>query len=162
MAQLRELGGDKRAREHVTARIFSPSMLSSAPAISRAERAYIAAALPRRGDGRGPGDMRPVALATGVVPLANGSARARAGGTDVTVAVKLEADAAEAGSIVCAVSWCVPIGRKKKGQELMGAKTARPRRTRTSPGPRSTSSRTTSPRSSSRRSATRLCCPRGS
>jgi exosome complex component RRP42 len=93
--------------------------------ISRSERSYIQSSLqaptPQRADGRGLHDYRAIALETGAVPLANGSARVHVGapgapeapgGTEVLAAVKLEVEdcadpgAARAGRLVCAVAWC--------------------------------------------------------
>ncbi|EJT99346.1 ribosomal protein S5 domain 2-like protein [Dacryopinax primogenitus] len=61
--------------------------------LSKAESSYLSTGLllSERADGRSLLDYRPITLATGVVPSANGSARARVGDTDVLVAVKLDA-----------------------------------------------------------------------
>ena len=102
------------------------SFASTAAPLSKAEKAYIQSALTAqpalRADGRGPLDFRPVALQTGVAPLANGSARVRiggglgeaGGGTEVLAAVKLEievidapgagAEARAPGRLVCAAA----------------------------------------------------------
>ena len=92
--------------------------------ISKAEKSFIQAGIlgapSRRGDGRGLHDFRPIALETGVAPLANGSARLNigrnphdgSGGTEVLAAVKLEVenvgeDGVDGGRMVCNVSWFV-------------------------------------------------------
>jgi exosome complex component RRP42 len=93
--------------------------------LSKAEKAYIRTSLesspPLRADGRGLYDYRSVALETGVVPLANGSARIRvnqtsdppSGGTEIIAAAKLEVedvengDGIDGGRIVCVVTWYV-------------------------------------------------------
>ncbi|KAL4071909.1 ribosomal protein S5 domain 2-like protein [Scleroderma citrinum] len=98
--------------------------------LSKAEISYIRSSLlfnpPLRTDGRSPEDFRPIALETGVAPLANGSARVSIGrcgpdsdreteggngGTEVIAAVKLEVNGAgeeeEGGNIICSVS-CSP------------------------------------------------------
>lgn len=96
--------------------------------LSKAEKSYIQSSLlsdpPLRPDGRSPRDYRPIALETGVVPLANGSAKVCigrpgrggyvqeaggvGGGTEVVVGVKLEvAGAGEGGKVACTVSWWV-------------------------------------------------------
>lgn len=92
--------------------------------LSKAEKTYIQAGLlanpPLRPDGRSLLDFRPVALETGLAPLANGSARLNigrspndgGGGTEVVAAAKLEVesidqeDGVEGGRLVCTVSWC--------------------------------------------------------
>ncbi|KAK0461511.1 ribosomal protein S5 domain 2-type protein [Armillaria novae-zelandiae] len=78
--------------------------------ISKAEKAYIQTGLlsspPRRHDGRPLLDFRSISLETGVVPLANGSARLLLGdGTEVLAATKLQVD--DAPSVTCSVS-CSP------------------------------------------------------
>ena len=83
--------------------------------ISKSEKSYIQSSLladpPIRADGRGLTDYRPIILATGAAPLANGSARANIGGTEVVTAVKLEVEDIEPGElqdqgrIACSVSW---------------------------------------------------------
>ena len=83
--------------------------------LSKAETSYIQASLtanpPLRADGRGLHDYRAIELTTGVAPLANGSARARIGGTDVMAAVRLEVEdvvtggGADDGRVSCAVTW---------------------------------------------------------
>jgi exosome complex component RRP42 len=72
--------------------------------ISDAERAYIAQGVAQglRNDGRGCRDMRPLELELGVIAQANGSARLRAGGTDVIVAVKVRAE--------CVMPACIYAG----------------------------------------------------
>ena len=99
--------------------------------LSKAERSYIQSSLlsnpPLRLDGRSLEDYRPIALETGVVPLANGSAKVCigcpgrgghvqeaggvGGGTEVVVGVKLEVAGAgegeEGGKVACTVSWWV-------------------------------------------------------
>ncbi|KAI9570057.1 ribosomal protein S5 domain 2-like protein [Boletus coccyginus] len=101
--------------------------------LSKAEKSYIRSSLlsdpPVRLDGRALEDYRPIALETGVVPLANGSAKVCVGrpgrggyvqeaggvggGTEVVVGVKLEVAGAEdegeggGGKIACTVS-CSP------------------------------------------------------
>jgi len=99
--------------------------------LSKAEKSYICSSLlsdpPIRLDGRALEDYRPIALETGVVPLANGSAKVCigrpgrggyvheaggvGGGTEVVVGVKLEVAGAEedegGGKISCTVSWYV-------------------------------------------------------
>ncbi|PVG00904.1 ribosomal protein S5 domain 2-like protein [Serendipita vermifera] len=67
--------------------------------LSKAEKSYIVSSLtstspPLRHDGRGPQDYRLISLLTGdeVAPLANGSAKARVGGTEVVAAVRLEVE----------------------------------------------------------------------
>lgn len=98
---------------------------------SKSEISYIQTSLlanpPLRGDGRGLQDYRTIALDTGVVPLANGSARvslsSNAGSslpgssevaTRVLAAVKLEVQNVDVndgiedgGRLVCTVSWFV-------------------------------------------------------
>ncbi|KAH8105385.1 ribosomal protein S5 domain 2-type protein [Cristinia sonorae] len=99
--------------------------MSALISISKAEKSYIQSALeatpPLREDGRSLYDFRSVLLATGVAPLANGSARLNigkspeegGGGTEVLAATKLEvetvdgADAVDGGRIVCTVA-CSP------------------------------------------------------
>ena len=102
--------------------------------LSKAEKSYIQSSLlsdpPLRLDGRSLVDYRPVALETGVVPLANGSAKVcigrpgrggyvqeaggAGGGTEVVVGVKLEVAGtdeqgdSEGGKIACTVSWWAP------------------------------------------------------
>lgn len=89
--------------------------------ISKAEKSYIQSGLlakpqPQRHDGRALDAYRPIALETGVAPLANGSARLSIGGggggnsTEVVAAVKLEVDTvslgdSDRGKISCFVSW---------------------------------------------------------
>ena len=92
--------------------------------LSKAEKSFIQAGFlaspPSRADGRSLFDFRAVALETGVVPLANGSARVNigktthdgGGGTEVLAAAKLEVEnigeeGVEGGRIVCTVSWFV-------------------------------------------------------
>lgn len=99
--------------------------------LSKAERSYTQLSLvsdpPLRLDGRSLQDYRPIALETGVIPLANGSAKVSigrpglagyvqeaggvGGGTVVVVGVKLEVagagDEEEGGKVACTVSWCV-------------------------------------------------------
>ncbi|KAF8556704.1 ribosomal protein S5 domain 2-like protein [Imleria badia] len=99
--------------------------------LSKAEKSYIQSSLlsdpPLRLDGRSLVDYRPIALETGVVPLANGSAKVCigrpgrggyvqeaggvGGGTEVVVGVKLEVAGAgeeeEGGKVACTVS-CSP------------------------------------------------------
>lgn len=99
--------------------------------LSKAEKSYIQSSLlsdpPLRLDGRSLEDYRPIALQTGVVPLANGSAKVCigrpgqggyvqeaggvGGGTEVVVGVKLEVagvgEEDEGGKVVCTVSWWV-------------------------------------------------------
>ncbi|KZO98469.1 ribosomal protein S5 domain 2-like protein [Calocera viscosa TUFC12733] len=82
--------------------------------LSKAESSYTAAGLlnSQRPDGRSLLDYRPITLATGVAPTANGSARARIGDTDVVVAVKLDMqrmdeEDEEEGRCVCSVE-CSP------------------------------------------------------
>lgn len=96
---------------------------------SKSEQAYIRSSLladpPLRLDGRSPTDYRPIALETGVAPLANGSARVNIGGaalngtggnlagTEVVAAVKLEvedvsrakSERRQEGRVSCNVSW---------------------------------------------------------
>ncbi|KAI6144920.1 ribosomal protein S5 domain 2-like protein [Pisolithus tinctorius] len=99
-------------------------------ALSKVEISYIRSSLlsapPLRADERSPEDFRPIAVETGVAPLANGSARVSigesrtgreteaegaAGGTEVVAAVKLEVDGVgedkEGGKVICNVS-CSP------------------------------------------------------
>lgn len=61
--------------------------------ISVAERSFIAqgVTLGCRADGRGCQDHRPLQLEVGVVPQANGSARAFLGASEVMIAVKVRA-----------------------------------------------------------------------
>lgn len=97
---------------------------------SKSEQAYIRSSLlaepPFRHDGRTLSDYRPIALETGVAPLANGSARVSIGGatlvgtggslpgTEVIAAVNLEVEDVSAskkegkqrGRLSCSVSWC--------------------------------------------------------
>lgn len=91
-------------------------------AISKSEQSYIKAAIlsdpPQRADGRGLLDYRSIALQVGggVAPLANGSARANVGGTEVVAAIKLEVEdighgnedamGKEGGRVTCAITWC--------------------------------------------------------
>ncbi|KZV65722.1 ribosomal protein S5 domain 2-like protein [Peniophora sp. CONT] len=88
--------------------------------ISKSEKSYIQTSLqaspPLRADGRGLHQYRPIALETGVAPLANGSARLRlgqttdsSGGTEILAGVKLEVQETEGteGRIICSVS-CSP------------------------------------------------------
>ncbi|KAH0835685.1 ribosomal protein S5 domain 2-type protein [Lanmaoa asiatica] len=98
--------------------------------LSKAEKSYIQSSLlshpPLRVDGRSLEDYRPIALETGVVPLANGSAKVCigrpgrsghvqeaggvGGGTEVVVGVKLEVAGAgeeEGEKLACTVS-CSP------------------------------------------------------
>jgi len=99
--------------------------------LSKAEKSYIQTSLlsdpPLRLDGRSLVDYRPIALETGVIPLANGSAKVCigrpgrggyvqeaggvGGGTEVVVGVKLEVAGAgeedDGGKIACTVS-CSP------------------------------------------------------
>ena len=99
--------------------------------LSKAEKSYIQSSLlsdpPLRLDGRSLEDYRSIALETGVVPLANGSAKVCigrpgrsgyvqeaggvGGGTEVVVGVKLEVagigEEEEGGKIACTVSWWV-------------------------------------------------------
>jgi exosome complex component RRP42 len=102
---------------------------TTALAISKSEKSYIHTALqstpPSRADGRSLFHYRPVALETGIAPLANGSARVNIGkqggqesgsGTEVLAAVKLEVedvyrggDGIDGGRIVCSVSWFVNL-----------------------------------------------------
>ena len=101
--------------------------------LSKAEKSYIQSSLlsgpPLRLDGRSLEDYRPIALETGVVPLANGSAKVCigrpgrggyvqeaggvGGGTEVVVGVKLEVagvgDDEEGGKVACTVSWWVTL-----------------------------------------------------
>ena len=87
--------------------------------ISKSEKSYIQTSLqattPLRADGRGLYDYRPIALETGVAPLANGSARLKLGqtandhgGTEILAGVKLEVEESERteGRVLCSVSWC--------------------------------------------------------
>ena len=98
---------------------------------SKSELSYIQSSLlaepPLRGDGRGLKDYRTISLDTGVVPLANGSARVSLGSsigtnlpgsgeptTRVLAAVKLEVQDVDmkeveddGGRLVCTVSWLV-------------------------------------------------------
>ncbi|KXN92327.1 Exosome complex component RRP42 [Leucoagaricus sp. SymC.cos] len=72
--------------------------------LSKAEKSYITAGLnqstPQRADGRNLTDFRTIALETGVVPLANGSARLcigrnmndNGGGTEILAATKVEVE----------------------------------------------------------------------
>jgi exosome complex component RRP42 len=91
-----------------------------ATTLSKAEKSYIVSSLitttpPLRHDGRGPQDYRLISLLTGdeVAPLANGSAKARVGGTEVVAAVQLEVeDLVESesngeGRIRCNVTWYI-------------------------------------------------------
>ncbi|KAI0067490.1 ribosomal protein S5 domain 2-like protein [Artomyces pyxidatus] len=92
--------------------------------LSKSEKAYIQSSLQAsssfRSDGRALQDYRTVALETGVVPLANGSARINigkgsdeGGGTEILAAAKLEVedvehgDGVEGGRVSCSVS-CSP------------------------------------------------------
>ncbi|KAF9005209.1 ribosomal protein S5 domain 2-type protein [Cyathus striatus] len=91
--------------------------MTSATAISKAERSYIQTGLlfksPQRADGRSLLDFRSVALETGVAPLANGSARISigrsqhdgAGGTEDVE--ESESEGTDGGRLVCTVS-CSP------------------------------------------------------
>ena len=83
--------------------------------VSKSENSYITTSLLARirGDGRAPTDYRTITLEAGVAPLANGSARARVGDTEVIAAIKLEAEnvggqseGRDGGRIDCHVSWC--------------------------------------------------------
>lgn len=103
--------------------------MSAAVAISKSEQSYIHTALkaapPLREDGRSLLDFRSVLLATGVAPLANGSARINigkspeegGGGTEVLGATKLEVedvgggDGVDGGRITCTVIWYVFHGQ---------------------------------------------------
>lgn len=99
-------------------------------ALSKSEKTYIQSSLqaqsPLRGDGRSLHQFRDITLQTGVVPIANGSARLTLGrssdesmgGTEVLAAAKLEVEdiaslgsststGVEGGRIACSVSWCV-------------------------------------------------------
>ena len=82
--------------------------------LSKAEKSYIQSSLlanpPLRSDGRSLNDYRSINLETGVVPLANGSARVSigVGGTEVLAGVKLEVEDVEDGEdgkVVCSVTW---------------------------------------------------------
>jgi exosome complex component RRP42 len=90
----------------------------AATSISKAEKSYIQAGLlatpPRRADGRTLDEYRAIELETGVVPLANGSARIRVGagtakgGTEVLAACKVEVENIEGdeqGRVVVTVTW---------------------------------------------------------
>lgn len=98
--------------------------------LSKSEQSYIQSSLlvssPLRADGRKLHDYRCIALETGVVSLANGSARVGIGNvglngvgtslsTEVLAAVKLEVQntddhiISDAGDISCSVSWSVSI-----------------------------------------------------
>ncbi|TCD71097.1 hypothetical protein EIP91_000191 [Steccherinum ochraceum] len=99
--------------------------MANLTSISKSEKSYIQTALeavpPLREDGRALYDFRAVLLATGVAPLANGSARINigknpeegAGGTEILAATKLEVetvdsgDGVDGGRIVCTVT-CSP------------------------------------------------------
>ena len=110
--------------------VLCNSILAHMTSLSKAEKSYIQASLlsgpPLRLDGRSLDDYRPIALETGVVPLANGSAKVCigrpgrggyvqeaggvSGGTEVVVGVKLEVAGAgeedeEGGKVACTVSW---------------------------------------------------------
>jgi len=104
-------------------------------ALSKSEKSYIQSSLqaksPLRTDGRSLHQFRPIALQTGVVPIANGSAHLNLGrssdeslgGTEVLAAAKLEVEdiavihngsspgpggsGVEGGRVVCSVSWYV-------------------------------------------------------
>ena len=97
--------------------------------LSKAEKSYIQLSFqsdpPLRLDGRSLQDYRPIAVETGIIPLANGSAKlcigrpgrgghvreagGVAGGTEVAVGVKLEVASVgqddDGGKIACSVSW---------------------------------------------------------
>lgn len=81
--------------------------------ISRSEASYVATSLQPspdgtpvvRADGRTALAYRPVSLATGVAPQANGSARCSIGGTDVLVGCKLEVAGIEGAHLSCSVEW---------------------------------------------------------
>lgn len=97
--------------------------------LSRSEQAYIQSSLlaskPLRADGRNLLNYRSIAVETGVVSLANGSARVGIGnammngvggsllGTEVLAAVKLEVQTSseyltfDNGNVSCSVSWSV-------------------------------------------------------
>ena len=99
--------------------------MSASVLISKSEKSYIQtaleAAVPLRADGRSLYDYRSVLLATGVAPLANGSARVNigkspeegGGGTEILAATKLEVetvdggDGVDGGRIACTVTWYV-------------------------------------------------------
>jgi exosome complex component RRP42 len=85
--------------------------------ISKSEQSYICTSLlanpPHRADGRSLLDTRSIVLSTGVAPLANGSARACIGESEVIAAVRLEvedcrgvdSEGRDGGRIVCSVVW---------------------------------------------------------
>ncbi|KAG7445028.1 ribosomal protein S5 domain 2-like protein [Guyanagaster necrorhizus] len=80
--------------------------------ISKAEKSYIQTGLlsapPRRQDGRSLLDFRSIALETGVVPLANGSARLLiADGTEILAATKLQVQDGPLPQLTCTVT-CSP------------------------------------------------------
>lgn len=130
--------------------------------ISKAERSYIQAGIlanpPSRADGRSIYDFRSIALETGVAPLANGSARLSigrnphdgSGGTEILAATKLEVESIEPGGsgvdggrISCTVSWYVLPAARKSASNIPARKVALPQHTRTSLGPRLTTSHMT-------------------
>ncbi|KDQ20856.1 hypothetical protein BOTBODRAFT_100718 [Botryobasidium botryosum FD-172 SS1] len=85
--------------------------------VSKSENSYITTSLLAgiRADGRSPTDYRNISLEIGVVPVANGSARARVGETEVVAAIKLEVEdvgegeneGRDGGRVLCHVS-CTP------------------------------------------------------
>ena len=97
--------------------------MAATVSLSKSEKSYIQSALetvpPLREDGRALHDFRAVLLATGVAPLANGSARVNigkspeqgGGGAEVLAATKLEVESVEngdgqdGGRIACTVTW---------------------------------------------------------
>lgn len=97
--------------------------------ISKSEQSYIQAAIlsdpPQRADGRGLLDYRAIALQVGgdVAPLANGSARANVGGTEVVAAVKLDVESIghgeedsmgrDGGRVACAITWYALVSTHK-------------------------------------------------
>lgn len=110
-------------------------------ALSKSEKSYIQSSLqsksPLRTDGRSLQQFRTIALQTGVVPIANGSAHLNLGrssdeslgGTEVLAAAKLEVEdigvrcsGVEGGRVVCSVSWYVsnqtPHTKKEEKEKL--------------------------------------------
>ncbi|KAI8471434.1 MAG: ribosomal protein S5 domain 2-type protein [Monoraphidium minutum] len=97
--------------------------------VSDAEKAYIAQGVAQdlRNDGRGCRDLRPVELALDVIAAANGSARLRAGATDVIAGVKVslaspEPGAPDKGQVLVSVecSSCASPEFKGRGGEDWG------------------------------------------
>lgn len=92
--------------------------------ISRSEAAYIATSFQPgpeedapaiRADGRSAFAYRPISLALGVAPQANGSARCAIGGTDVLVGCKLEVSEGSR-RLACSVEWYAGPSQTRAGK----------------------------------------------